>query len=339
MTREEIRRLLIALFPDGSEDLYAFDTEAYLGGTVDAIAGALKGTLTDRIDQLRLEVNPSTIEESIPDWEGATGLTHTPLASFGTDEQRRNAILSVLREHGAFSLDDIRAAVQPYLQYADPSQIEIVEPDRVAQQAAHTYADATPYTATAPFNSSSRSISVADDPRVSPAGAIVNLNLTGLLDEVRFRLTAPDGFAKNWLPGFLGSGSVTTQNFTLYAPEMAGRRILGAWTLTVTAGGTTNATIHSWNIFVEGLGVNYDAATPPNRIGEGLGAALFEFLVIADPALLGTGYDIEGAFKAIQRIKPGHVLGSIVVKNTVMGGGLLAIPDEPTTLPSRSVPA
>ena len=89
----------------------------------------------------------------------------------------------------------------------------------------------------------------------------------------------------------------------------------------------------------QGLGVNYDAATPPNRIGEGLGAALFEFLVIADPALLGTGYDIEGAFKAIQRVKPAHVLGSIVVKNTVMGGGLLAIPDEPTTLPSRSIPA
>lgn len=339
MTREEIRRLLISLLPDGSEDLYALGTDSYIGGTINALAGVFKETLTDRLDQLRLEVNPSTVEESIPDWEGATGLTHSVLALFGTDAQRRNAILSILREHGAFSLDDIRAAVQPYLNYADPSQIEIVEPDRAAQQAAHTYADATPYTATFPFNSASRSILVADDPRVSPAGAIVNLNLTGLLDEVRFRLTAPDGYVKNWLPGFLGSGSVTTETFTLFAPEMAGRRILGPWTLTVTAGGTTDATIHSWNIFVEGLGVNYDAATPPNRIGEGLGAALFEFLVIADPALLGTVYDIEGAFKAIQRVKPAHVLGSIVVKNTVMGGGLLAIPDKPTTLPSRSIPA
>jgi len=339
MTQAELRRLLIALLPDGSEDLYALETTDFIGGTINALAGALKFNVADRIDQLRKEVNPATIEESIADWEAACGLSHTVLASFGTAEQRRNAILSVLREHGSFSLDDIRAAVQPYLVYADPSQIEIIEPDRIAQQAAHTYPYASPMTATFPNNAASSSVFVADDPRVSPAGATINLNLTGLLDEVRFRLTAPDGYTKNWLGGFLGSGSVTNQNFVLYAPEMAGRKILGNWTLTVTAGNTTNATVNNWSIFVEGLGVNYDGATPPNRIGQGLGAALFEFLVVIDPALVGTGYDYEGAYRAVQRIKPAHVLGNIVVKNTVMGGGLLAIPDEPTTLPDRSIPA
>lgn len=339
MRQQEIRRLLISLLPAGSEDLYDLETSAYIGRLATALAGALKETVSDRLDQLRLEVNPSTVEESIPDWESAGGLAHTILATFGTDEQRRNAILSLLREHGSFSLDDIRAAVQPYFLYADPSQIEIVEPDRAAQQAAHTYSYASPMTATFPLNSASSSVSVADDPRVSPAGAIVNINFTGDLGEVRFRLTAPDGYVKLWLPGWLGSGAVVAETYTLFAPEMAGRRILGNWTLTVTAGATVNATVNSWSVFVEGLGVNYDGATPPNRIGEGLGAALFEFLVVADPALLGTGYDIEGAYATIQKIKPAHVLGNVVVKNTVMGGGLLAIPDEPTTLPDRSIPA
>lgn len=337
-SRSELKRLLISLLPVGSEQLYNCDETAYIGGTLSALAGALKDTTTDRFEQLRLEVNPATMVEEIPDWESACGLSNTLLAKFGTEAQRRGAVWSVLREHGSFSLEDIRAAVQPYLQYADPSQIQIVETDRAALRSQHTYRNTTPLVV-GTNTVEGTVIRVMDDPKVSSAGAIVRFNFTGVLDEVQFFLGSPTGppFSKAWESGFLGIGAVTGENYTLFAREMAGAPINGEWVLYVRTG-STGATINSWSIFVEGIGVNFDNASPPRRIGEGLGAVIYEFVVVADPALLGAGYDLEGAYKAIQKMKPAHTRGNIVLKNVVMGGGLCAIPDEPETIPDRCLP-
>jgi len=336
LSRDEVKQLLVSLLPPGSEQLYALRNTDKIGGVFYALAQTLKQYGTDRVDQLRLEVNPSTMTEKIVDWEEACGLTNTPLARFGTTEQRRNAVLAVLREHSSFCLDDLRAAVQPYLNYQDPSQIQILETDRVALQALHTYQNLTPL-AIGSNSTEGSTIRVLDDPRVSPAGAMVHISFTGNLSEVQFILTSPSGapYVKFWLAEELGTGAVTDAIRVLYAREMAGAPIYGDWTLYVRTGAAA-ATLNAWSIFVEGLGVNYDNSMPPNRIGEGLGAAMFDFAVVADPALVGTGYNREGAYGAILKFKPAHTYGNIVEMNAV--ADLCAIPDEPETIPDRSIP-
>ena len=332
---DDVKALLVSLLPPGSGDLYALRNSDNIGGLFYAISRTLKAYGLDRLDQLRLELNPSTMVEKIPDWELACGLTNTPVAKFGTVAQRRNAVLAVLRAHASFSLDDIRAAVQPYFLYADPTQIEIIETNRDDLRTAHTYVNASPIILGVNATGGTV-INVLDDPRVSPAGATVQIELTGLLEELSFTVTGPDGSggAVQFPAGHLGAGSVTFEVFTLFCKQFAGQSIHGPWRFDVRTGPTMGATVDAWTLFVEGLGVIYDYMG--QRAGQGLGAAIYEFAVVADPALLGTGYDLNAAYRAIQAIKPAHVLGSLVVKNGV--AGVCAIPDEPETIPDACIP-
>lgn len=336
VSRDEAKRLLISLLPPGSEQLYALENEDVIGGTLYGLAGALKEVLLDRVEQLQLELNPATMEEKIPDWESACGLTNTPVARFGTLAQRRNAVLAVLRTSGSFSFDDIRAIVQPYFLYAEPSKILIVETDRAALRTAHTYTNTTPI-ALGPGIGAEAKVAVGEDPRVSPAGAHLLANLTGFTGDIALTLVGPDGASANFPPGTLPSDSVTAVDFDLCASRFAGRRINGLWTLRAQAGGFA-LTVNSWGVFVEGLGVNYDNSVPRRAIGEGLGAAAFQFAVIADPAKLGPGYDLVGAARSLSRWKPAHTAGTVVVHSGVSGASYYAIPDTVSATPDAAIP-
>lgn len=332
ISREEAKALLISLLPPGSEQLYELANTAVIGGTLYGLAGALKDVLLDRVEQLHLELNPSTMVEKIPDWESACGLTNTPIAKFGTVDQRRNAVLAVLRTSGSFSYDDIRAIVQPYFLYADPNQIQIVETDRAALRTMHTYSYTTPETIP-PGSSRVYGVVVSDDPRVSPAGAHLGITLTGYVGDVFLTLTGPDGTQVTWAGGTLPPSSVTAQAFDLGAPAFAGKALRGTWTLRVQ---TISAplTMTRWSVFVEGIGVNFDTAVPPHRIGEGLGAAMFEFLVVADPGLLGTGYDLQAAQRSLSRWKPAHTNGTVMMSTMLS----YAIPDTASATPDAGIP-
>lgn len=334
----EVLQLLQRLFPAGAEQLYDLRPGAYIGGTLGALASSLTDTLTDRIAALSDEIIPATMRERIPEWEQACGLAYTPVALYGTLEQRRNAVLAALRMSGSFALDDIRAIVQPYFNYPSAANIEIIETPRAAYTAAHTYTNSAPVSV--PALTSGRSVvTVADDTRCSPAGAAVFVTLTTTrADRMTFVLTGPGGdvvaFGVNWLSAV--PLAVTSQTFTLYAPAMAGKRIRGDWSLGF-GNLDTSATVESWGLFVEGLGVVYDTATPPNRLGEGLGAGIFEFAVVADPAQLGPGYDLEGALRAISRWKPAHTIGTVASLSTLTGD-ICAIPDTDNAIPGRAIP-
>lgn len=337
-SQREVLQILQRMLPAGSEQLYDMRPHAYIGGSFGALASTLKDTLTDRIEALRLEINPSTITENLPEWEQACGLAYTPIALYGTTAQRRNAVLAALRMSGSFSLDDIRAIVQPYFLYADPSQIQILETPRAAFTAAHTYVNATPITV--PMLTTGQSfVTVPDDPRVSQAGATAFVNLTTTrADRMTFVIESPGGQYAAFGAGWLSANplSVTGADFTLYAPVFAGHRIRGRWSLgfgNLEAG----VTLNSWGLFTEGQGVIYDTASPPSRLGEGLGAGIFEFAVVADPALLGAGYDLEGALRALTRWKPAHTLGTIVQAQMVTGTAC-AIPDTLSAIPDRAIP-
>lgn len=337
-SRAEVKALLTSLLPAGSEQMYDLSESAYIGGTLSGLAGALKDTLTDRVAVLRDEVNPSTITELLPEWEQATGLAFTPIARFGTVEQRRNAVLAALRMNGgSFSLDDIRSIVQPYFLYADPSQIRILEPDRGAQRTAHTYIKAVPVTVAAGAAGLS-SLNVLEDPRVSAAGATAYVTLTTTrLDTLSFVLQGPDGTQAVYPAGWLArdATSATFEAFRLFAPGFARRAIRGTWSLGfVNAAAST--TLHTWGLFVEGEGVIYGAGSPPPRLGEGSGSVMFQFAVVANMALLGTGYDLVGAARAITRWKPAHVNGFVAV--TTPMGSICAIPDTPNAIPDFAIP-
>jgi hypothetical protein len=97
-----------------------------------------------------------------------------------------------------------------------------------------------------------------------------------------------------------------------------------------------NVTVSVWSLFVEGLGHNY-IGTPPAPNGQGLGAAQFDFVVVADPALLGTGYDLDGAARALNRWKPAHTHGGLTQLSALLGT-VCAIPDTINAIPDNAIP-
>jgi hypothetical protein len=238
--------------------------------------------------------------------------------------------------HGAFSLDDIRAILQPYFQYADPTQIEIVEPNHSAQKTAHTYAGVA---AGGPPERQEAWVSVADDPRVSPAGATLNFTITTTrLDQIVVMLWGPDGTFVQRPPLFLDSEptAVVNQDYRVVFPEFAGKRIKGRWEVAWYSTGLNAVGIAAWSLFTEGLGMSYTATLPPSPVSMGLGAGHFSFVVVADPLLLGSEWNLDGARRALTRWKPAHVLAGITVNNAF--GTACAIPDTDNAIPGSALP-
>ncbi len=342
MTLAEITEQLLRALPPG----YAPRLGPDLLGIYECVAQMLKTWCADVVDQLRLEVNPRTCEQKLAEWESALGLGETTVARFGTTAQRRNQVIAKLRERGSLSIPDLRAVMQMFFGYADPQAIQVLETSRALLKAAHTYTTLLAVPAAignfpplfCPFEV------LKDDAQVGPAGAQLDITITGYLEELRFSLVGPAGTTQQayWDEGFLGAGSVTAQRFMLYAPtaklfgdpgktqvSIAGQ-VQGIWSLRIVRTGANPATLHSAKLFVEGVG--------RTATGQGLGGAMYEFAVVADPALLGADYDLTGALRALQRIKPAYMGAAVMTKNNVMGGGLLAIPDIATTIPDASIP-
>ena len=329
-TEKEAKDILIGGLPDGIDQFYDLE-RGDIGKYFGAIGSVLKQAGFDLLDTLRAEINPSTMLQKIPDWENALGLSATSTALFGTLVQRRNQVLGRLRENGGLTLADIRAAMQPYLLYQDPNQIQILEPNRAALKTLHTY----PYVGTPvipPLTTQRVFIPVLDDPKVSPAGAQLNFRVT-TMDLAQLGVIVKGSPDVSYAFGSLGQGSAASLDFTLGMPQFSGQAIFKTWEIQFLTN-TVGATISNISLFVEGLGRNYDVSGAD--IGEGLGAALFTFAVVMDLALVGPGYNIEGAKLALKRITPAHCGSSLVVKP--MGGTLCAIPDLITTLPDASIP-
>lgn len=335
LSRDEANQFLLALLPPGSEQFYDLSRVAGIGKFFYALSGAIKTYGTDIIDTLRREVSPLTIVDNIPVWEEALGLNNTPIAKFGTEAQRRNAVIAWLRQSGSFSLADIRAIVQPYLLYANPSNIQILETNRTNLFTAHDYVGAA-FGAITPNATNTRTVTILDDPRVSAGTVRIHFRMSSTADQITPFIIGPDGMVAFWQAPYLGEGVTGLTDYYLNTPVFAGRPIKGVWTFGVATGpGAT--VISNWDLFVEGIGVNYQRNVAGDLVynGEGLGAAIFEMGVVADLSLLGTGYDINGAIRALQRWKPAHVRATVVYK---VDGTICATPDTFTAMPGRAIP-
>ena len=102
-----------------------------------AIAQSLKWAVKDRIDTLRTERNPAAAAEKLQDYELALGLQFTTTAQYGSTAQRQGQIVGRFRETGGITKFSLQTVMRAYLKYADPSQIQIIEPDRAALFGAH----------------------------------------------------------------------------------------------------------------------------------------------------------------------------------------------------------
>jgi hypothetical protein len=183
------------------------------------------------------------------------------------------------------------------------------------------------------------SVSVADDPRVSPAGATLYFTIsTTRLDGLTVTISGPGGNVGQRVPGFFDTEQtiVVNQAYKVNFPEFAGKAIRGTWRVEFFNSALVNVTISAWALFVEGLGMNY-TGTPPAPNGQGLGAALFQFVAVADPAKLGTGYDVDGAARALTRWKPAHTQGGITILSDALGT-VCAIPDTINAIPDNAIP-
>lgn len=326
-TVEQVKRWLVGLLPPGADNLYSLDDgDGGIGDYYGAIAEAVKAHGTDLIDTLRANVNPATVVDKLPDWEAANGTSATRIAQTGTTADRQAQLVSRLREYGASTLDNIRAAVQPYFQYADPAQIQIVECDRDVLTSTHTYTYAAG--GIPALGAYSQAVNVPDNMVVSKGGGHLRFNISfPSIQNLTVSLESPIGNIYAVAPlGALGTGAVAFQEFMFFVPLTAGDVINGNWTLTITNNSPNIGNVHSaganlTTLFLEGIG----------RVAlsdvQGLAAEQFLFAVVFDPSLsLVSLPDLGAARDAVRRMQPAHTQGFVV--QVMSGGGLCSIVDD-----------
>lgn len=335
-TALHLKAELISGFPPGTQSMWDWQHPQGPGPFQEAAGQLLDKAGVQKIDQLRAELQPSTAREKLPEWESSLNLMGSKAAQVGTVPQRQRQVGSRLREWGAATtLEAIRAIVGPLLDYADPSQLVILEVDRDVLRAAHTY----PFSGLVPFTFSTAGtvyFNVPDDTFCSPAGAQLDiaLNLAANLSNVGCTLYGPDGSNYSIGVGDIGDAVPATGTWRLYFPKFAGKQAGGIWKLVI---GTISGTgyVSAAGLFVEGLGRDSTG-------GDGLGGAKFQWAVVWDPDLLGPDADLQAAAEAIQRInyatRIAHLAGRSRGLGKLPAGQLAAIPDDPGSIPDACIP-
>lgn len=189
-TAEDLRDELIAGMPPGFEDLIDLNDPNGPGPLFTALGQVLAERGTDQVDDLRDQLSPLTCSSAtLAEWEGALALDSSRIARGGGVEQRRAQVVSRLREWGPPTLDLIRRVVYSYLGYSSPNDVVILESDRDALRAMHTYrwslGNDAPVTA---------SVQVKDGGTVADGGVVVDLSVTTSdLSAIMVEVEGPDG--------------------------------------------------------------------------------------------------------------------------------------------------
>jgi len=336
-TTDAVRRLIVSLLPPGAADLYDLDnSDADVYRLLDGIATFIRANVSDLLDVLRDEVNPATATDKIADWETALGLTQTALAQQGASAitLRRQQVVARLREFGASSIPNIRAALQPLMQYGPAATIEIVECDRSALSTEHTYTFGTG--AIPAGGTLSKSVVVPDDAMVSLSGVTLNITLTHPVPtDLTINVTAPDatGFVYTLADYHIDSSASATA-YVLRKPDATGTTsIAGTWSLLISDGGIDGGTLDACTVTVEGIGRD-------SLRNDGLGAAQFDWGVIVDETKVDSAVspwtmDYGAIDAVIQRWNPAHCIGNVI---RVYDGSDEAIPDDATEIPTNAIP-
>lgn len=334
LTEEErsVEAWLVALWPPGVRDLYDLDNPSSdVCNFFAALAQAFRAFGTSLVDELRLELNPGTAVEKLPDWEAALGIAATRRPTTSTSV-RQAAVVSKLREAGSYSRAELEAILGPLLGYTDPTQLAVVETSRAGLTSIHERVVAGGAIPGSGGGSLTVLFYVDDAPAVSAAGVRVRLRLThGSLADVGATLTGPtaDGSRAHvtWPPGTLGRGAAVAADVLARSLAAAGLRSEGLWQLDVYSAGAAG-TLVAAGLFVEGAG--RDSAG-----WDGRGSEVFEWAVYADPSLEGTAWpsDRAAALRAMTRIQPAHTRGAVLTTMIARPGALVPSQFVPTATP------
>lgn len=329
----EFKERLMGGFPPGV--FTVLDAEDDLGLLLQGLAELYVKAGDELVAELLRELCPltATIGGMLPAWERALGLTATEVTVFGSQDQRRRQVIARLRERGPMTYGMIRAVVAPLLDYADPSTLKILEVDRDALRAAHTYSYIEPAPAPAPIT---RKIKVLDDALVGPSGVQIDISGTITpLEALGIEVISPTGV--HAVRGQFGRQSIGLPGFPtavrVCLPELAGVPIFGDWTIILTTILVGNFT--RIDLFAEGVGRD-------SKGNDGRGAIMGEWAALAEPHLVGPNASIRAADAAIQRINYATRRGLLAFRSADPGalpiGDFGAIPDNVNTLPNRSLP-
>jgi hypothetical protein len=298
MNLDDARTYLTSLLPPGIEKLWDLDPDGDFYLLFDACAELLLTYAFDTIDQLRQEIFPGTVVQKLPDWEVFLGISKYFIARFGTLAQRQQAVVSKIRERGAFCDPTVQAVLAPLFGYLPTTPLEVLRADKSGLRLLHTYSSGILWTIGA-TSTDQQTVKVLDGGRVSSAGARVIIEVDDSnAHTFTATLTGPDGTAQT----FDVTVAAGTAILVLWANACARKGITGYWTLSVTTltGGSLPII---WSLFVEGIGPGQDT-----------GGATWHWGVYADPAHVGeAGFsDLASAAAAIARIKHSHDVGTIV---------------------------
>ena len=326
--------MLLSGMPTGtSELLRVADKKTYVARLFLGAAVAHRKSSYDFLDRLRREVSPLTAEDCVVDWERAFGLTQTATTQFGSLDARQRQVLATWRQSAEAFIPNIQALLAPFFNYADGQTILVIEADRAALRAAHTYATTTtlPLTVNGGNNLGTLRFDVPDDGPVSPAGAWLFLTLTtDLAEETLLTLYAPAARAAFILPG-VGEGALASADVAVASRDFLDVQALGEWAVAVRSL-TKDITVEAASLFVEAQGYNLAGTS------EGLGGAVHTWTVVFEPLKVrpGATADLVGAKAALRAIKPAHTAFSLTVS---VNGRLFAIPDTDSAIPDEGIPA
>lgn len=343
----DLKQELISGFPEGTADFIDFADPDGPGPLLEAAGRLFAARGTDQVEELRRELSPLTCSlAGIAVWERSTGLHNSKMALTGQPEERRDQVLARLREHGAPTFELVRKVLVAYLRYADLNRIDILESDRMKVRRGNEKRQPGPYALSAvPVNIP---FEVRDDPRVSQAGAFVELRLVlqppATLADLTASLIAPAASKTiTWPIGTIGHGlpPAGSPNLRIYFKGFAEHRpILGVWILRLALHDALFGQASNLTLLVEGRG-RYRDWLDQNQ--DGLGAAMYEWGPVARNPFLGLGYDLDGGQLATRRLTYARAYGNLIREplDAVAGDPpekFAAIPDDPWCIPDACIP-
>jgi len=333
-TAAELKQTLIASWPPGTDGL--IDWEDSPGKHIGAMAETFQSHAVAVVEELQQNSTPLTATSAhLRVWERALGLSTTRTARTGTIDRRRAQVVSRLREYGATTIAMIQSVIAPLLDYADPTDLVILEPDFDDLRAKHTYGTGLDTGVFSVGNPRTLNFYVRDDAFVSPSGAQVDLILDHPnLAQVRLTLYAPDGSGAEIPAGSLGRGAASMMSLRAYFRSLRGvGPIWGYWSLRVESLDGAGE-VHDAELFVEGFG--------RDRVkNDGLGSAAFSFAAVYEPLKSRGNPDFDAARAAIARIsyasRPGALVFIADASVGLSAGDYGSVPSDNAT-PGACVP-
>jgi len=265
VTHAQAVQLLKEHFPPNSDVLYAWnEADAVIKHFFDWLGDCIKIYGYDQVDRIFREVNPLTCVELLPAWEAHLGLAQGRIAQRGiTVTQRRNLVLSHLRELGpltVFSLASIFARLADYAPGTRPDVIELSKDDHhgairesdVVPTADGTIPEGTAFDGTNLIRSTRV---LPEGMEVSEAGAYLVITLDqAQSSNLHFQLLGPDFTTATW-----GGDAYPLPDLDdvlhLRAVAHAGKSIQGKWRLYAYRDvGSPAVVLESWELIVFGRG-------------------------------------------------------------------------------------